>query len=156
MITIDEDGVIGTPFIRTPYNYNTDQASEETSLYCTDPSKTQQQYAEEVDINTIVERFNASGEMPPTMQFPEQEEFIEAFDFQSAQNVIVKARESFMELPAKARARFENDPQRFMMFMNDPENQDEAIKLGLATKRQEPAKPSIDEPIEGKPPKAET
>ena len=43
-----------------------------------------------------------------------------------------------MQLPAKARARFQNDPQQFMEFMNDEENIAEAIKLGLATKREEP------------------
>lgn len=152
MIEISEDGEIITPFIRTPFNYNTNRVSDETGLHCTDESKTQQQFKDETDINTIVERFNASGEMPPTGSFPEQEEFIEAFDYQTAMNVLVKARETFMELPAKARARFDNDPQKFMMFMNEADNQDEAIKLGLAIKRPEPPKEPEKTP---EPPKVE-
>lgn len=143
---INDDGEIITPFIRTPYNYNTDKASDITSLACSDETKTQQQFKEETDINTIVERFEKSGEMPPMATFPEQEEFMETFDFQTAQNVIVQARESFMTLPAKARARFDNDPQKFMMFINDQENADEAIKLGLAIKRPEPPKEPVKEP----------
>lgn len=130
-------------FIRTPHNYDTDQASQETGLDCSqDKGRTQQQFKEETDINTIVERFGISGEMPPTMAFPTEQDFTETFDFQTSMNVIVQARESFMTLPAKARARFQNDPQQFMEFMHNDENVEEAIKMGLAIKR---------EPIEKKP-----
>lgn len=134
-------------FIRTPYNYDTDAVSESTGLTCNDESKTQQQFKDEVDINTIVERFNASGEGPPTMQFPQQEEFMDAFDFQTSMNVLVKGREAFMELPAKARARFQNDPQQFMEFIHNPENQDEALKLKLIVKREEPEQPTVKQDV---------
>jgi len=137
-----ETGEVVTAFMRTPYNYDTDKISDETGLDSGPESRTQQQFAEEVDINTIVERFRVTGEMPPAMNFPQPQEFAETFDFQTAMNVIRQAQESFMELPAKARARFDNNPQKFMEFMNDAENQDEAIKLGLATKKpEEPTKP---------------
>lgn len=125
-------------FARTPFNYDTDAVSHETGLDCGPETKTQQQFRDEVDINTIVERFNATGEMPPTTQFPTETEFAEAFDFQKSMNVIVQARQSFMELPAKVRARFQNDPQQFMEFIHDGENIDEAIKLGLAIRREQP------------------
>lgn len=136
-------------FCRTPYNYDTETVSEETGLACKKPSKTQAQFKDETNINTIVERFGATGEKPPTMTFPTEQDFTEAFDFQTSMNQIVRARESFMELPAKARARFQNDPQRFMEFIHDPENQQEAVKLGLMVKRPEPEKPA-DKPPENK------
>ena len=41
------------PFLRTPYNYDTVAASNESGLGCEDPTLTQQQFAEESDINTI-------------------------------------------------------------------------------------------------------
>ncbi|WP_445772243.1 hypothetical protein, partial [Rheinheimera sp.] len=47
-------------FIRTPYNYDTNLASEESALYCSDVSRTQQNAKEECDINTIVKRFNVT------------------------------------------------------------------------------------------------
>lgn len=53
-------------------------------------------------------------------------------------NVLRQAQESFMQLNAKARARFQNDPQQFMEFMHNAENQEEAIRLGLATRREKP------------------
>ena len=137
-----ETGEVVTPFIRTPYNYDTDKISNATGTDTGPESKTQQQFKDEVDINTIVERFGVTGEMPPAINFPQTQEFEETFDFQTAMNVIRKAEEEFMQLPAKARARFQNDPQQFMTFMNDEENIAEAIKLGLATERKKPEEPT--------------
>lgn len=135
-------------FLRTPYNYDTDRVSDETGLDCGPETKTQQQFKDEVDINTIVERFNVTGEMPEMQNFPTEQDFEEAFDFQTSMNVIVAARESFMEMPAKTRARFNNDPQKFMEFIHDGENADEAIKMGLAIKRPEPEKKPEEKPPE--------
>ena len=125
-------------FLRTPYNYDTDAISDMTALECERDTKTQQQFKDEVDINTIVERFGVTGEAPPTINFPEEQDFTEVHDFQSAMNVLRASEEAFMQLPAKARARFQNSPQQFMEFIHDADNQDEAIKLGLATKKPEP------------------
>jgi len=140
-----ETGEVVTPFIRTPYNYNTDEISNKTGLDCGPETKTQQQFKDEVDINTIVERFGVTGELPPTINFPTEQDFTETFDFQTAMNITVAAREEFMKMPAKARARFMNDPQKFMEFIHDNENADEAIKLGLAIKREKPEEPKPEE-----------
>ena len=138
MITTQTGEII---IMRTPYNYDTDEVSKETGLDCGTVSKTQQQFKDEVDINTIVERFGKAGQMPEKMNFPTAQEFEETFDFQTALNKTIEARESFMTMPAKARARFNNDPQKFMEFIHDPENAQEAVKLGLAIVRKEPEKP---------------
>ena len=146
-----ETGEIGAPFMKTPYNYDTDRESMETATDTGPDSMTQQQFKDEVDINTIVERFEKTGEMPERINFPTEQDFTETFDFQSAMNVIVKAREEFGNLPAKARARFDNDPQKFMEFIHDNDNADEAIKLGLAIKRPPPeVKPEVKPPEEKK------
>lgn len=140
-MTITPDGEIIGVFCRTPYNYDTDAESNRTGLACSDPSKTQQNFKDEADINNIVERFLAAGEMPQQTPFPQQDEFMETFDFQTSMNVLVQAERSFMELPAKVRARFQNDPQQFMEFMHDPENIPEMEKLKLVTIRKEPKTP---------------
>jgi len=143
---IDQDtGEVRTPFMRTPYNYDTDKTSQATGLECTEPTRTQQQFKDEVDINTIVERFGVTGEMPPPIAFPTEQEFEETFDFQSAMNITIQAREEFMKMPAKARARFMNDPQKFMEFIHDEGNIDEAVKLGLVTMRKKPEEPKPEE-----------
>lgn len=123
-------------FLRTPYNYDTNQVSDETGLKCEDPSLTQQQFKEEADINTIVDRFMKSGVMPTPVNMPQYVDYEGVFDFQSAMNVVRQADENFMRLDAKVRARFNNSPQEFLEFFADPANAEEAVRLGLAIPQQ--------------------
>lgn len=126
------------PFIRSPYNYDMNKAGDESGLHCKDPSLAQQQFAEESDINFIAERYGLTGEMPQVLQLPQYGDFTGIFDFQSAQNAVREAINQFMTLPAKIRTRFENQPQKLLDFLEDPENRDEAIFLGLIPKPETP------------------
>lgn len=119
------------PFLRTPYNYNRDDASNESGLECLDPSMAQQQFREECDINTIMERFGRTGELIAPIRMPQYGDFDGVNDYHSAMNAIVEAQASFDQLPAKVRARFSNDPAEFLEFCFNEENRDEAIRLGL-------------------------
>lgn len=119
-------------FLRTPYNYDTNQVSDETGLRCDDPSLTQQQFKEEADINTIVDRFLKTGVLPTPDRMPQYVDFEGVFDYQSAMNMVRAADEAFMRMDAKVRARFNNSPQDFLEFFSNPDNADEAIRLGLA------------------------
>ena len=118
-------------FVRSPYNYDMDKVSEETGLKCLDPSMAQQQFLEESDINTIVERFGLNGEVPELVKVPQYGDYSEVTDFHSAMNAVRQAEASFMELPAKVRSRFGNDPQQFLEFVSDDKNIPEARDLGL-------------------------
>jgi len=109
-----------------------DIQSEKTGLSCLDASLTQQQFAEEADINTIVNRFLKTGVMPTPNTFPQYVDFEGIFDYQSAMNLVRAADESFMRMDAKVRSRFNNSPQEFLEFFANPENTQEAIRLGLA------------------------
>jgi len=128
-------GVFAGPFLRSGFNYDRDAASNEAGLKCEDPSLTQQQFAEEADINTIVDRFMRTGVMPEGVSVPSYADFEGIFDFQTAQNAVRKASENFFSMPAELRSRFQNSPQVFLEFFADPANTDEAIKLGLAVPR---------------------
>lgn len=118
-------------FLRTAHNYDRDAASNEHGLKCEDPSLAQQQFKEECDINTIADRYGLTGEVPQLTQLPSFGDFTGVFDYQTAMNAVVKGRETFMELPAKLRARFHNDPQEFLEFCSDKDNLAEAQKLGI-------------------------
>lgn len=124
-------GKVDPPFLRTAFNYDTMAASDETALHCLDESRAQQSFAEEVDINTIVRRFNLTGELPKQVSMPLNADFQGVFDFHQAMNLTVAAREAFMKEPAHVRARFHNDPGEFVDFCSDDENYDEARKLGI-------------------------
>lgn len=121
-----------TVFCRSPYNYDMDLASDKAGLSCDDPSLTQQQFKDEADINTIVNRFMKSGVLPTPVNMPQYMDYEGVFDYQSAMNAVRAADEQFMRMDAKVRARFNNSPQEFLSFFADPANTDEAIRLGLA------------------------
>lgn len=131
------------PFLRTPYNYDMNAASDESGLKCTDPSMAQQQFLEECDINTIVERFGLNGEVPTSVQVPTYGDFSGVNDFQTAMNAVLDAQARFMELPAKVRSRFDNDPQKLLEFVADDANMDEARVLGLLVPKAEAPKVEV-------------
>lgn len=121
-----------TVFVRGAYNYDVAAASDEAGLDCSrDKGRTQQSFAEEVDINTIVKRFKLTGELPENVPMILQGDFTNVVDFRSAMDMVVQAREAFDAMPAEVRTRFHNDPQEMLDFSSDAANLDEAIKLGL-------------------------
>lgn len=122
---------MGKVFLRTEFNYDMNEASLEAGLKCEDPSLAQQQFQEESDINVLVERFGLTGEMPASPTVPQYGDFTGITDFQSAMNAVLVAQSQFMELPAKVRSRFDNDPQKLLEFVSDDSNREEARVLGL-------------------------
>jgi phage internal scaffolding protein len=134
-----------TIFFRTPYNYDTDKVSDETGLACLDPSLTQQSFREDSDINVILERFNITGELPSNVREPQYGDFLDSpVDYKSALDVVMSAQSAFNDLSAKVRTRFDNDPSKFVDFLSDEKNRDEAIELGLLNATQVVVSPSGD------------
>jgi phage internal scaffolding protein len=119
------------PFVRSPYNYDTTVASDETALHCKDPTLTKQSFAEDADINTIVKRFALTGELPKNVRMPTYGDFTGLTTFKEAMDAIAIAEESFYAMPADVRSRFNNDPDKFVAFCSDNNNRQEAEKLGL-------------------------
>jgi len=122
---------ITAPFLRTPYNYDTIAASNESGLHCEDATLAQQQFKDECDINNIMEKFGMTGLIPQNPLSPQYGDFSGVNDYHSALNAIMAAEEQFDALPAKIRERFANDPANLIDFMENPENRSEAEKLGL-------------------------
>lgn len=119
------------PFVRNPYNYDVDQASDDAALICEDASMTVQSEAEDADINTIVKRFGLTGQLPTDVRMPVSGDFTGISDYHTAVNTVKAAQLAFMEMPADVRKRFNHDPANLIAFMEDPSNRDEAVKLGL-------------------------
>lgn len=118
--------------LRSAFNYDPDEVSTEAGLLCPeDEGVTQQSFKDECDINTIVRRFGLTGELPQDYQMPQSGDFTGISDYHSAVNAVRAAEEAFMLVPAEIRARFANDPGKFMAFFDDPANRDEGLRLGL-------------------------
>lgn len=123
------------PFLRTPYNYDRDQASDLSGLLCEDESLTVQSAKEDADINTIVRRFGLTGQLPDNVNPPQYGDYTGVTDYRSALHAVMEAEESFMALPADIRSRFHNDPQAYLEFFADDNNRVEAERLGLINKK---------------------
>lgn len=130
------------PFLRTQYNYDMAEASKESGLACLDPSMAQQQFCEESNINFIVDRYGLNGELPADVRVPQYGDFTGVGDYQSALNAVREADASFMELPAKVRSRFDNDPQKLLEFVANDANRAEAVSLGLVPELAPPVEPA--------------
>lgn len=98
---------------------------------CKEKSLTRQAGAEEADINFIMKRYEKTGVLPLETQERVFADVSELGSFREAMDVVRAAEESFMSLPARVRARFENDPVAFVDFCSDPGNRDELVQLGL-------------------------
>lgn len=120
-------------------------------------TKTQQSHAQECDINEILKRARNGREITHlNARIAQYGDVSQVPDFHEAMNVVATAQSMFMELDANLRERFDNDPGKFLEFVQDVKNVDECEKLGILTKKQEKPKETNPSPVsvEPKPPVA--
>jgi len=129
------------PFLRTPYNYDTNAASNESGVHCEDASLAQQHFKDECDINNILRQFNVTGLLPESPLSPRYGDFTGIGDYHTALNAVIAAEDGFMALPADLRARFQNDPAQLIDFLSNENNRSEAEKLGLVDRKIEVSDP---------------
>lgn len=118
------------------------------------PSRTQQHFKDECDINRILERMKVTG---TAMQYPngfEYGDFSDVSDYQGCLHRLIEADAAFATLPSKIRAEFNNDPAQLISFLQNPVNTDKAIELGLVVRNKvEPA--AAESPAAVQPPAAD-
>jgi phage internal scaffolding protein len=132
--------------VKNPVTYDRDKNSHLARLVFTKPSRTQQSFKSECDINNILRQFNVTGQLPVGSVQPQYGDFSGITDYQSALNAVMAAQDSFLALPAKVRAKFENDPALFVDWASDEANKDEMKALGLL--REETAHAVVSSPSE--------
>lgn len=136
-------------------------------LDCSDmPSRTKQSFADECDINKIIKGYDRNGLISHlNEQMPQYMDLVHdgivggaALDYHEALTLVRNAEALFSELPAELRNKFRNDPAEFLSFVDNPENQDELVELGLASRQelntraeQEPAKPAEGQQVSQEP-----
>lgn len=133
--------------VRKPLEYDAAMASTLSSMTFAKPSRTQQHFKEESDINFIVNRFLKTGTLPDVNPSAMYGDFLHApGSYQEALNLVIEAQDGFNALPAEMRARFNNDPGELLTFLQDENNRDEAITLGLIEKSVEAVKTAPESP----------
>lgn len=119
------------PFVRSPFNYDVKKASDEAATIPVGESLTVQSQTEDTDINVLMMRQGITGVWPTNPRLPEYGDFTEVRDFRSALEAVRAGAEAFNAYPAHFRARFQNDPQLFLEFCQDPANIPEMKSLGM-------------------------
>ncbi|WNK12609.1 MAG: internal scaffolding protein [Microvirus sp.] len=121
---------MSAPFVRSPYNYDLKEASDESGTHCTDPSLTVQDAADDADINVIVARFGLGMTMPENPRTPQYGDFTGITDYRTAIEAVKGAEEQFMTLPPQLREYFQNSPQQLMEY-TETQGQEALVALGL-------------------------
>lgn len=110
-----------------------------------DRSLTNQSDMDVADINKIMAKYEKTGVLIDPDGFTRQPtygDFTEVKNYHEMMIAIRNVERAFDQLPAPIKNRFENDPQKLILFLDDPQNKDEAIKLGLI-QAETPAEPVI-------------
>lgn len=124
--------------IRRPYD-----ASQPTSITFPEKTMAKQAFKDECDINTIMAKYKSTGLIDHVKNVQgSYGDFTSVQDYQLSLNQVIEAQDAFEQLPAKIRARFNNDPSHLMSFISDEDNYDEALKLGLIDPKPEPPAPT--------------
>lgn len=101
--------------------------------------RTKQQFKDECDINRIVQMYpdiNSDDYANRVRSLVNSQpdlfgEYDSAMDYSKAVQIVDTARSQFETLPSVLRERFSQDPFEFLNYINNPDNKQEAISLGL-------------------------
>ncbi len=105
-------------------------------VMCTkEEGKTRQEMKGECDVNKLMSKYHKTGRLPELIKKdPKYGDFSTVPEYQDALNIQIRAQQSFNALGPDVRKQFDNDPAKMLLFVADPKNKDELIKLGLAIK----------------------
>lgn len=93
---------------------------------------TEQCHAEHVKIQNIIASYRETGIVTHLAKW--QGKYMDlpgTFDFKQAQDLIAEAGEMFLSVPSHIREQFENNPAKFVEFMQNPENIEKMEELGF-------------------------
>lgn len=107
-----------------------------------EPTLTQTQWKDECDINNIMKKYSSTGEWQSlTRTGGVYADFSEIQDYQGMLAQIKYADEAFISLPPEVRKRFNNNPGELLHFLQDSNNYEEGLKLGLVNPKPIPNTP---------------
>lgn len=113
------------------------------SITFTQPSRTKQSFREETNINSIMARYEKSGQMPQLNQnIASYGDFSHSDSYQESVTKIRDAHELFESMPSQVRAHFENSPEIFLEYASNIDNIDTLRQMGLAEPLEEKHTPT--------------
>ena len=124
---------------------------------CSEGDRTHQEFKEECDINTIMQRFSDTGLLTHVARFQgKYGDFGSGQEFHDHMNVATSAQEMFMTLPAELRDLFDNDVGAFLTW-TESATEEEMREVGLlpAQRPAEEPPPPAEDPSPAEEPPAE-
>ena len=95
-------------------------------------SLTQQHFAKEADIKTIIKKHDRTGIISHVARgVAHYGDYSEVNEYREALDMVNSANNSFAELPSEIRRMFGNDAGEFFEFATNPENDEKMVELGL-------------------------
>ena len=109
---------------------------QEAATYNDEPSLTQQQFTPETDLNEIMRQYGVTDRAAEPAAFAPgtlaiDYTHLEGLEYRDVLDRMREAQQAFAQLPADLRRRFNNKPEDLWDFVNDPRNDEEAVKMGL-------------------------
>lgn len=108
--------------------------------------RAKQEFKQDADINSIMAKFQKTGAIDHASKYQPLYGIASPQTLQEAMNTVTAAQTMFEELPSSLRVKFNNRPQDFLEFIQNPDNKSEAIKLGLTSLSDE-AEKLVQEPV---------
>lgn len=142
---IDQDIVVTkeAPVLRfrTAYDPSYDSGDYATEVP-DNPSRTKQSFKDTVDVNQILERYHRTGVFDHVNEHGGSYGDADGMEFKQALDLVNSAQDMFDDLPARARAEFDNDPAKFLDFAANLTSEDvpklielEMLEMGSVTHR---------------------
>jgi len=95
-------------------------------------SMTEQAHRDEVKIQNIIAKHQKTGLLNHVSKYEgTYSDMASATDFTEAQNIIAEAKSMFETVPSEIRAIFDNQPEKFLDFMQNQENIESIEEMGL-------------------------
>jgi len=96
-----------------------------------DEGRTRQSERDSTDINRMVAQYRRTGVFPVAQRAGEFLDVVGTGDLHLMLRTVQAAGDAFMQLPAKVRSAFDNDPVRLVQAFDDPGQRDLLQELGL-------------------------
>lgn len=101
-------------------------------IFNEDPSLTAQEYGPDTDINNIMAKYKKTGVINHLRtKEASYADMSEVSDLLGASIKMQEAKEKFAQLPSEVRKKFADNPQNMIDYLGDPNNLEDAEKLGL-------------------------
>ena len=109
--------------------------TKKQQLYMRGKSITKQSEKDSCDINLIMAHYTKTGVLTHQRDHEAEYGYASSDTFNESMQIVAKGQSMFAELPSAIRSKFENNPAKFLDFVQDEGNLEEMQEMGLANKR---------------------